>query len=144
MPLLSAGKDELHGHPDRDWSASCHIKVGRYVERQRPVGAEVAQRSFAASACAVQRPFEGWTLDVVHDRLFNGRAFRVLTMMDDSAAAAFALELNYSFPSRVVIDGPFGRSCAPRQRHRTSTPTRLFQNPSRTEILADSDRESGA
>ena len=49
------------------------------------------------------RPFEGWTLDFVADRLFNGRAFRGLTMMDEFTRVDLALELNYSFPSRSVI-----------------------------------------
>jgi putative transposase len=50
------------------------------------------------------RPFEGWTLDFIHDRLFNGRAFRGLTMMDEFSRCGLALELNYSFPSKSVID----------------------------------------
>ena len=49
------------------------------------------------------RPFEGWTLDFVADRPFNGRAFRGLTMMDEFTRVDLTLELNYSFPSRSVI-----------------------------------------
>lgn len=50
------------------------------------------------------RPFEGWTLDFIQDRLFNGRSFRGLTMMDEFTRVDFALELNYSFSSKCVID----------------------------------------
>lgn len=48
------------------------------------------------------RPFEGWTLDFIHDRLFNGRAFRGLTIMDEFSRSGLALELAFSFPSRSV------------------------------------------
>ena len=33
------------------------------------------------------RPFEGWTLDFIHDRLFGGRAFRTLSMEDEFSRA---------------------------------------------------------
>ena len=51
-------------------------------------------------ATSVRRLF----LDFIHDRLFNGRAFRGLTMMDEFSRCGLALELNYSFPSKSVID----------------------------------------
>jgi putative transposase len=50
------------------------------------------------------RPFEGWTLDFIQDRLFNGRLFRGSTMMDEFTRVDLALELNYSFPSKCVKD----------------------------------------
>jgi putative transposase len=49
------------------------------------------------------RPFEGWTLDFVHDRLFGGRAFRTLSMEDEFSRTGLALEMSFSFPSRSVI-----------------------------------------
>jgi putative transposase len=49
------------------------------------------------------KPFEGWTLDFMHDRLFGGRAFRVLSMEDEFSRSALALELSFSFPSRSVV-----------------------------------------
>lgn len=49
------------------------------------------------------RPFEGWTLDFMHDRLFGGRAFRTLSMEDEFSRSGLALELSFSFPSRSVI-----------------------------------------
>ncbi len=48
------------------------------------------------------KPFEGWTLDFIHDRLFNARAFRGLTIMDEFSRSGLALELAFSFPSRSV------------------------------------------
>jgi putative transposase len=55
-----------------------------------------------------QKPFEGWTLDFMHDRLFGGRAFRTLSMEDEFTRTGLALELSFSFPSRAVtaaLDG---------------------------------------
>lgn len=49
------------------------------------------------------KPFEGWTLDFMHDRLYGGRAFRTLTMEDEFSRSGLALELSFSFPSRSVI-----------------------------------------
>jgi putative transposase len=49
------------------------------------------------------KPFEGWTLDFIHDRLFNARSFRGLTIMDEFSRCGLALDLNYSFPSKSVI-----------------------------------------
>jgi len=49
------------------------------------------------------RPFEGWTLDFVHDRLFGGRAFRTLSMEDEFSRTGLALEMSFSFPSRSVV-----------------------------------------
>jgi putative transposase len=46
------------------------------------------------------RPFEGWTLDFIHDRLFNGRAFRGLTMMDEFSRCGLALELTTHFQAK--------------------------------------------
>jgi putative transposase len=48
------------------------------------------------------RPFEGWTLDFIHDRLFGGRAFRTLSMEDEFSRSGLALEMSFSFPSRSV------------------------------------------
>jgi len=49
------------------------------------------------------KPFEGWTLDFIQDRLFNGRSFRGLTMMDECTRVDLALELDYSFPSKCEV-----------------------------------------
>jgi len=49
------------------------------------------------------KPFEGWTLDFMHDRMLGGRAFRTLSMEDEFSRTGLALELLFSFPSRSVI-----------------------------------------
>lgn len=48
------------------------------------------------------RPFDGWTLDFVHDRLLHGRGFRTLSMMDEFTRCGLALEISFSFASRSV------------------------------------------
>ena len=50
------------------------------------------------------RPFEGWTLDFIHDRLFGGRAFRTLSMEDEFSRSGLALEMSFTFPSRSVVN----------------------------------------
>lgn len=49
------------------------------------------------------RPFEGWTLDFMHDRLYGGRSFRALTMEDEFSRTGLAVEMSFSFPSRSVV-----------------------------------------
>ena len=73
------------------------LQIGR--RRRRGRAKIVRGRSLRRAT----KPFEGWTLDFIHDRLFNGRTFRGLTMMDEFSRCGLALELNYSFPSRAVI-----------------------------------------
>jgi putative transposase len=73
------------------------LQIGR--RRRRGRARIVRGRSLRRAT----KPFEGWTLDFIHDRLFNGRTFRGLTMMDEFSRCGLALELNYSFPSRAVI-----------------------------------------
>ena len=43
-----------------------------------------------------------WALDFLHDRLYDGRAFRVLTVLDDGNREALALEAATSWPSGRV------------------------------------------
>lgn len=47
-------------------------------------------------------PNEGWSLDFVHDRLANGRAVRVLGVVDTFTRECLALEVDTSFASRRV------------------------------------------
>ena len=44
-------------------------------------------------------PNEEWSLDFVHDRLANGRAVRVLGVMDTFTCECLALEVDTSFAS---------------------------------------------
>ena len=48
------------------------------------------------------KPFEGWTLDFVHDRLFSGRVVRLMSMEDELSRTGLALEASFTFPSRSV------------------------------------------
>jgi putative transposase len=73
------------------------LQIGR--RRRRGRAKIVRGRSLRRAT----QPFEGWTLDFIHDRLFNGRSFRGLTIMDEFSRCGLALELNFSFPSRSVI-----------------------------------------
>jgi putative transposase len=72
------------------------LQIGR--RRRRGRAKIVRGRSLRRA----QRPFEGWTLDFIHDRLFGGRAFRTLSMEDEFSRVGLALELSFSFPSRSV------------------------------------------
>jgi putative transposase len=73
------------------------LQMGRRLRRGR--AKIVRGRSLRRAV----RPFEGWTMDFMHDRLFNGRSFRGLTVMDEFSRGGLALELAYSFPSRSVV-----------------------------------------
>jgi putative transposase len=74
-----------------------NLQIGRRRRRGRAkiVRGRVLRRA--------TRPFEGWTLDFIHDRLFNGRAFRTLAMEDEFSRTGLALEKSFSFPSRSVV-----------------------------------------
>ena len=55
----------------------------------------------------------------MHDRLFNGRSFRGLTVMDEFSRSGLALEAAYSFPRRSVVkvlDDLGAAAVAPRVR----------------------------
>ncbi len=47
-------------------------------------------------------PNQRWSIDFVHDRLSTGRAFRVLTVVDDFSRECVALELDFSFSGQRV------------------------------------------
>ena len=47
-------------------------------------------------------PNERWSIDFVHDRLSTGRAFRVLTVVDDFSRECIALEVDFSFSGERV------------------------------------------
>src|SRR5262249_59863832 len=46
---------------------------------------------------------ETWALDFMSDRLYDGRAFRVLTVIDEGNREALAIEVGTSIPSARVI-----------------------------------------
>lgn len=48
-------------------------------------------------------PNEVWSMDFIHDSLYNGRRFRALTLIDDYAREALAIEVDTSLPALRVI-----------------------------------------
>ena len=50
------------------------------------------------------RPNERWSMDFLHDRLGNGRRFRVLTMIDDYSREAPAMTVDTSLPGARVVE----------------------------------------
>lgn len=88
-----------------------YMNYKRFRRNYRLAGLQMGRRRRRGRAKVVRgrslrratRPFEGWTLDFIHDRLFNARSFRGLTIMDEFSRCGLALELNYSFPSKAVI-----------------------------------------
>lgn len=75
--------------------------AGRHLPRRR----RRSRAKFVRGRCLrrATRPFEGWTLDFVHDRLLHGRAFRALSMMDEFSRSGLALECSFSFSSAAVV-----------------------------------------
>jgi putative transposase len=51
----------------------------------------------------VTRPNERWSVDFISDTFGNGRAMRVMTMVDDGTHEGLAVEPAFSFPSLAVI-----------------------------------------
>jgi len=50
-----------------------------------------------------RRTHERWSMDFVHDQLFNGRPFRVLTIVDQFSRQTPLLEPGFSFCGRDVV-----------------------------------------
>jgi putative transposase len=49
-------------------------------------------------------PNQRWSMDFMSDRLYDGRRFRILTLVDNMTRESLALEVNRSFSGRVVAD----------------------------------------
>ena len=47
---------------------------------------------------------ERWSMDFVHDQLTNGRAFRVLTMIDNWSRESLLLEVGFRLTGQTVVD----------------------------------------
>ena len=83
-----------------------YMNYKRFRRIYRLAGLQMGGRAKLVRGRCLRRakgPFEGWTLDFIHDRLFNGRAFRGLTIMDEFSRCGLALDLAFSFPSRSVV-----------------------------------------
>lgn len=96
---------------DADPSSDEYMNYKRFRRLYRLANLQIGRRRRRGRAKIVRgkplrratRPFEGWTLDFVHDRLFGGRAFRTLSMEDEFTRTGLALEMSFSFPSRSVV-----------------------------------------
>jgi putative transposase len=44
-----------------------------------------------------------WSMDFMHDRLYGGRAFRTLNVMDEGVREALAIEVDTSLPAERVV-----------------------------------------
>jgi putative transposase len=51
-----------------------------------------------------QRTHERWSMDFVHDQLFDGRPFRMLTVLDQFSRQSPLIEPRFSFSGRDVVD----------------------------------------
>ncbi|MDB4875584.1 MAG: family transposase [Gemmatimonadetes bacterium] len=48
-------------------------------------------------------PAQRWSMDLVHDQLFDGRRFRVLSMVDQWSRASPMLEVGFSLTGKSVV-----------------------------------------
>jgi putative transposase len=46
---------------------------------------------------------EGWSIDFLHDQLFDGRSSRLLNVVDDDNRVTLCMETDFSLPSERVI-----------------------------------------
>ena len=51
----------------------------------------------------VERPNERWSMDFIHSRLFEGRRFKALTIVDDCTRKSPAIEVDTSLPGIRVV-----------------------------------------
>jgi putative transposase len=51
-----------------------------------------------------QRTHERWSMDFVHDQLFDGRPFRMLTLIDQFSRQSPSIEPRFGFSGRDVAD----------------------------------------
>ena len=50
-----------------------------------------------------QEPDVMWSMDFMHDRLYGGRAFRTLNILDEGVREALAIEVDTSLPAERVV-----------------------------------------
>jgi len=103
-------------------------KVGetRLLRLYREEGLSLRKKSPKRRRSAIVRqpkslaaaPNEIWSMDFMHDRLSNGRKFRLLTVIDAFSRECVALEIAYGFKSMDVI-ATLRRAIAKRGKPRT-------------------------
>lgn len=85
-----------------------HKRVER-LYREEGLGLRVKRRKKRAAAARVPipepiAPNQMWTIDIVHDRLANGRAFKCLTLVDEFSRECLAIEVDYGMSARRVTE----------------------------------------
>ena len=53
---------------------------------------------------APERPGERWSMDFVHDQLFDGRPFRILTVVDQLSRESPLIEVDFAMSGQRVAD----------------------------------------
>ena len=76
----------------------CALRLNLPRRTKRRVPVRLRQPLFAPA-----RLNETWALDFMGDRLYDGRAFRALTVIDEGNREALAIEVGTSIPSARVI-----------------------------------------
>ena len=92
----------------REGSVVNHKRVERiYREEGLRIRRRTRKRAVAAVRVAPScptRPNERWSLDFMRDTLADGRAFRLLTIVDDFTRESLAIEAGFALPAERVID----------------------------------------
>lgn len=91
----------LAGHP---WNhkrvyriyTAMRLNIRRRAKKRLP--ARIKQRLFVP-----EKPNQVWSLDFMHDSLWDGRAFRLLNVLDDYNRQVLWIEVDTSLPSLRVI-----------------------------------------
>lgn len=108
------GCRRLYADYERDADPDCdeYMNYKRFRRIYRVANLQIGRRRRRGRAKIVRgrplrrasKPFEGWTLDFMLDRLFAGRKFRLLSMEDEFSRSGLALEGSFTFPSRSVVE----------------------------------------
>ena len=91
----------LAGHP---WNhkrvyrvyTAMRLNIRRRAKKRLP--ARIKQRLFVP-----EKPNQVWSIDFMHDSLWDGRAFRLLNVLDDYNRQVLWIEVDTSLPSLRVI-----------------------------------------
>lgn len=90
-----------------------NVKRVRRIYREEGLSLRLKRRRKHSAATRVPMapasgPNQAWSMDFVHDRLANGRAFKCLTLVDEFTRECLAVEVDFGLPGyRVtrVLDG---------------------------------------
>lgn len=101
-----AGAPMLHSLLRREGHLINHKRTER-LYREEGLSLRLKKRKKRISHLRVvmdkpERPNQHWSMDFVSDSLFNGRRFRVLTIVDDFTRECPALEVDHSLPGLRV------------------------------------------